>query len=564
MKLTESVILKRRRNKENVKLYHSIIPCIIVVIANIFLSFAIADEKFTPAGSKQRPEIFVQLGHSAAINATAFSPDGKFMASGGVDKTIKLWEVSSGRELKTLTGHEGVGGAIALSFSKDGKSLASIGGSFDQTIRIWDVASGKETFKYKMKFLPSFGVKIARFSHDAKYVVVGDSSSGDRKATIKVIETETGREVRDFSEVKGEGKKYEESRELSELSRKSNESPDNAIFSPDGKKILLVFQDSMKLLDIASGNEIRTFPTSSHSNPAAFSPDGKLILVGMFNTFAVFDVTTGRTVVRFEQAHPNSFIGHVSFSPDGKYAVTTSKEGDGAIKLWDIQGKKEARAFTGHGSRIESLTFSPSGSYFVTGGFDNAVKLWNIHASTETRSFSGAVNHALSVDVSPDGRYVLSVSGREVILWNMATGMRERVFKGHVDVVNTAKFSPDGKYAMSASGAFKAWKKDISSDNSLRLWEIATGKEIRKFTGHTDGVLAIAFSPDGRFVLSGGYENTARMWDVATGTEIRRIHNSILVEEKDYSGKRVTVDKGGGFYFFGFSKDGKTAVILQK
>jgi WD40 repeat protein len=515
------------------------------------------------APAQDKAETFVQLGHSAEIKSLAFSRDGKYMVSGSGDHTIKLWEVSSGKEIRTLKGHGS--GVFALAFLQDGKSLASAGD--DETIRTWDIATGKETFKFPTDFFKGSGSKIVRFSENGAYALVAKSNStfayppGDGSTKIKVVETATGREVRDLSGIRGT-----EQRTVSPRNSPSR-SFNRAIFSPDGEQVLAVFDYSLKLLDIKSGKVIRTFqaekyPLSPDMKSAAFSPDGKLILSStLIDGLVLFDAATGRMLAMFGEG---SSTEEVLFSPDGKYAVSAYTDPNGVIQFWDIAGRKMVKTFT-HGSYISagsygyiSFAFAPSGAYLASGGRDKTVKLWDIRSGTEVRKFSGAVNHAYSVDVSPDGRYALSASGREVILWDMAAGRRERVFRGHADTVNAVVFSPDGRFALSASGSFEG-----ITDNTLRLWEIVTGREIRKFTGHGGGIVAAAFSPDGRFVLSGtstsGHDKTARLWDVATGTEIRRFDHSILVNE---AGKKR--DAGGGSFHLGFSKDGKTAVVSRQ
>lgn len=505
--------------------------------------------------AQDKPDIFVQLGHSSGVLATAFSPDGKFLISGGYDRFIKLWEVASGKEIKTMKGHDG--SVRALAFLNDGKGIVSA--SDDGTIRIWEITTGKEISRQPVKIEGGFSYKPRfNFSHDANYVVVSDSR--EKKNFIKVVQVTTGREIKDFSGIRGAG-------------RYTDQELRTAIFSPDGRRILAVFATSMKLLDIERGNEVKassfeSLTFISDDGPVVFSPNGKFVLAGFYgarepagskhqHSLHVFDLATGRLVARFENAHP-TYITQVAFSPDSKHAVSADR--DGAIKLWDIPGKREVKAFASHRSEIHSLRFAPSGPYFVSGESGPIVRLWSIHVAAEVRNFSGAASAISSIDVSPDGRHALSTSEREIYLWDATTGRREKILNGHMDRINAAIFSPDRKYILSMSGS----RKGIS-DNTLRLWEIATGKEIRKFTGHTDGVVTAAFSPDGRFILSGGFESTARLWETATGTEIKRFDNSIIVVERDglfsVSGPTKEVNAGAGFPDVGFSKDGKIAFL---
>ncbi len=138
-----------------------------------------------------------------------------------------------------------------------------------------------------------------------------------------------------------------------------------------------------------------------------------------------------------------------------------------------------------------------------------------------------------SVAFSPDGKTALSGSfDHTARLWDLATGREIRKLEGHSKEVTSVAFSPDGKTALSGS-----------ADCTVRLWDLATGREIRKLEGHSGVVLSVAFSPDSTTALSGSFDHTARLWDLATGREIRKIEG--------HSGRVSSV---------AFSPDGKTAL----
>jgi dipeptidyl aminopeptidase/acylaminoacyl peptidase len=236
---------------------------------------------------------------------------------------------------------------------------------------------------------------------------------------------------------------------------------------------------------------------------------------GLIRTFAGH--TNGDKSYPF---NPNG-VESVAFSPDGRSALSGSS--DKTLKLWDVATGKEIRTFAGHTAAVNSVAFSPDGRSALSGSNDRSFKLWDIATGKEIRSFvappgkflwwrisdHGNVN---TVAFSPDGRSALSgsYSFNTLKLWDVATGNEIRTFTGHSNDVHSVAFSPDGRSALSAS-----------DDKTLKLWDVATGKRIRSFAGHGDGVRSVAFSPDGRSALSGSLDRTLKLWDVATGKEIR-------------------------------------------
>jgi WD40 repeat protein len=257
-------------------------------------------------------------------------------------------------------------------------------------------------------------------------------------------------------------------------------------------------------------------------------------------------------------------VNSVAFSPNGRFAV--SGGGDETIKLWDVQAGKLHRSFSG-ADRIEVLAFSPDGRKVLTNGFAGP-KLWGILTDKGLpTSFAGAVSDAAfshrCAALSPDG--LMGVSGGsfgQLILWDVTTGKQLRKFntKEHDDFIAVA-FSPDGKKVLSGSAQWlsgfdshvfgqtlKLWDVATgdelrsfgnfiqpvesvaispdgalaltgSADTPLRLWNIATGEEVHHFEGHSDTVWSVAFSPDGRFALSGSADKTLKLWDVSEWTQ---------------------------------------------
>ncbi|MCB8765938.1 WD40 repeat domain-containing protein [Planktothrix agardhii] len=425
-------------------------------------------------------EIHTLQGHSSVVSSVSFSPDGKTLASGSDDNTIKLWDVTTGKEIRTLQGHSS--SVWSVSFSPDGKTLAS--GSDDKTIKLWDIITGKEIHTLQGH---SSSVSSVSFSPDGKTL-----ASGSWDKTIKLWDITTGKEIRTLQG---------HSSVVSSVS-----------FSPDGKTLASGSDDNtIKLWDVTTGKEIRTLQGhSSVVSSVSFSPDGKTLASGSEdNTIKLWDVTTGKAIHTL-QGHSSS-VNSVSFSPDGKTLASGSE--DNTIKLWDITTGKEIRTLQGHSSSVSSVSFSPDGKTLASGSGDNTIKLWDITTGKEIRTLQGHSSSVSSVSFSPDGKTLASGSWDKTIkLWDITTGKEIRTLQGHSSWVSSVSFSPDGKTL--ASGSF---------DNTIKLWDVTTGKEIHTLQGHSSVVSSVSFSPDGKTLASGSVDKTIKLWDVTTGKEIHTL-----------------------------------------
>jgi len=298
--------------------------------------------------------------------------------------------------------------------------------------------------------------------------------------------------------------------------------------------------------------------SSGYVTSVAFSPNGRQVLTGSWDgTARVWDAATGKELRQFE-GH-TGWVLSVAFSPDGRQVLTGSgnpfeRTSDNTARLWDAATGQELRRFEGHTDPVTSVAFSPDGRQVLTGSGDKTARLWDAATGKELRRFEGHTDWVVSVAFSPDGRQVLTGSGflgifgesrdNTARLWDVTTGQEFRRFEGHTEAVWSVAFSPDGRQVLTGSG-----------DKTARLWDAATGKELRRFEGHTEAVWSVAFSPDGRQVLTGSWDKTARLWDVATGQELRRFEgHSAAVWPVVFSPDGRQVLTGAG-HFVGVAPD---------
>ncbi|KAJ7260958.1 WD40-repeat-containing domain protein [Mycena haematopus] len=422
------------------------------------------------------------LQHEYEVQSVAFSPDGSRIASGSSDHTVKVWNVATGEEQQTFSGHSGRVQPVA--FSPDGSRIAS--GSWDKTVKVWNVATGEEQQIFSGH---SGRVQSVTFSPDGSRI-----ASGSWDKTVKVWNVATGEEQQTFS-----GHLY---------------GVNSVAFSPDGFRIASGSWDmTIKLWNVATGEQQQTFSGHlSGVHSVAFSPDGSRIASGSWDeTVKVWNVATGE-----EQ---QTFSGHldvvhsVAFSPDGSRIASGSW--DETVRVWNVATGEEQQTFSGHSGRVQSVAFSPDGSRIASGSWDKTVKVWNVATGKEQQTFSGHLDGVHSVAFSPDGSRIASGSWDETVrVWNVATGEEQQTFSGHSGRVQSVAFSPDGSRIASGS-----W------DKTIKVWNVATAKEQQTFSGHSGGIRSVAFSPDGSRIASGSWDETVKVWNVVTGEELQTFSN---------------------------------------
>ncbi|WP_375471274.1 hypothetical protein [uncultured Nostoc sp.] len=421
-------------------------------------------------------------GHEQEVNCVAFSPDGKFIASGSSDSTVCLWNIIGNPTAQFLCGHEQEVNCIA--FSPDGKFLVS--GSIDGILCLWDLQGNLITQPWH--------------GHEEGVISVAFSSNSDGCANpsgVRIVSVSFDGTVC-LWDLEGNA--------ITQPWRGHKEGVISVAFSPNGHRIIsLGFDGTVCLWDL-QGNTI-TQPWHKHEAKiicVAFSPDSKLIVSGSSDsTVRLWDIQ-GNPISQPWHGH-EGHINSVAFSPDGKLIISGSC--DRTIRLWNINGNPITQPWRGHEGEVNSLAFSPDGKLIISGG-DRTVRLWELHQILQDRVIGRSQrkyeNWVNSVAFSPDGQWIVSASNDSTIrLWNIHGNPIGQPWRGHEKEVNSVAFSPDGQWIVSAS-----------NDSTIRLWNIHGNPIGQPWRGHEKEVNSVAFSPDGQWIISASNDSTVRLWNI--------------------------------------------------
>jgi eukaryotic-like serine/threonine-protein kinase len=477
------------------------------------------------------------LVHPLDRMSLSFNPDGKTILTAGSGDSPRLWETATGRLLGQALNQTGP--VASVTFSPDGNTF--VAGSFDNVARLWETATGRPIGQALKHAGWVFSVS---FSPDGKTIVTGSS---DKKA--RLWDAETGRAIGE--PVEHPGPVYV------------------VAFSPDGRTILTGCQDKMaRQWDVATGRLAgQPMEHAGEVRSVAFSPNGRLVLTGSFDqTARLWDAVTGQPLGR-PMVH-QAAVYSAAFSPDGRSILTASE--DGTARLWDCEAGQTlgrlleyesdgpAEALISDGKTLFTVgrgpaeAFSSDGKTLLTAGRGGKVWRWDT-ASGQRRGQAVTLARGIAaMALSRDGTAILTAShDKEVRLWDAASGRPLGRPIKHEGAVFFVALSPDGKTVLTGCRDKAARLWDVASgrplgmpighremlsslalspdgqtvltgslDRTARLWDARSGRPIGQPMRHSDAVLSVAFSPDGKILLTGSQDKTARMWDATTGEPI--------------------------------------------
>jgi WD40 repeat protein len=412
-------------------------------------------------------------------------------------------------ETVVQTGH--YASVKCVTFSPDGRFAAT--GSADKTIKLWETEHGREIRSY----LGNKGsVWVLEFSPDGKLL-----ASIDESYNLSLWEVETSKRIRLF-EVP-----YDDILSVA--------------FSPDSKYLVTGTEKNHAIeWDIVTGSEIKRFNPEITDIPmernfkyptaksVEFSPDGKRLLTGSNDhTAFIFDINTGKQIKKFKYGRSSCATCQVtaSFSPDGSKVVFGHFD---TVFISDAETAKVLLTLEGERGSYGSALFSKDGKYISALEYHDGY-IWDARTG-KILTHIGEDSHDLTdIRISPDNSHVLTASEKRVArLWKLPSGRQFMTLRGYLNDIdesilddsymywvafmNEIKLSPDGKYlAIGKTG------------NNARLMDLQAGKLIRTFRGHENIVISLDFSPDGKYLATGSADGTTRIWEVETGRMVRSL-----------------------------------------
>lgn len=416
---------------------------------------------------------FVVLRHGGGVSQVAWSPDGTRLAMTFVGEAAQVWRLGSDEAMLRV----GAGRAGSIAWSPDGTKLAI---SSEGGLQLWDAASGgniRDSVSQKAVFLPPL-VRL-RWSPDSRYVAV--------------LWPEMFAQLWDVAT----GQRYSLPGHQGRINQ--------AIWSPDGKRIATASADGMARIWQVEGQGNNLLRESGNVSHLAWSPGGDRIAIALQDGAAhVWDISSTRMLAELK-GH-DDYLSIIAWNPAGTRLATAS--GDGTARIWDAADGRQV-ALLPHDENVTMVAWSPDGARVATYADDTITRVWDPESGRELARWEHGPGEFPRVLWSPDGKRLVTAAWGELHVWVAEAGQEVKILRGFPASIPDIAWSPEGTRLLTGSG-----------DNIARIDDAVTGEMIAELRGHSGAIFRVAWSPDGKSVATASSDHTGRLWDAQTGREL--------------------------------------------
>jgi WD40 repeat protein len=485
---------------------------LIFFIANFFIAMA-----------KSGPEVVLTTGHNSQIDVMTVSADNKYLASAGNNKIIKIWDIASNREFRTISGMDGR--VEQLAFSSNNISLVGTTGHGE--LIIWDVITGEIKFQTKC----NSGFKGLSFYNKGTELLFLNENLNLSSLNLKTkVETILSKELSAISMVvdkvnniayvmglKGEMVYFDLK---SKLAIKSINVFDKVNFSYTTAKIS---KNGRYIVNTYSDNKIRVFDTKLEKFIYQ-SPKYKTKIMAFemdaINPVIYFSIHTGEVIffnyLKKEKIHSykdNSFITScITTYPEGSVLLVANYN---VIRFINIDSKKEFKKFEPKINKVVNMAYDQQGNFLAVASDKINIQIWNLRQNKIVHTLDGF----FPCEFSPDGKELITMAySTNMAVWDVESWEMKEELSTESELIQEIAFSSDGKY-VAGSGY----------QNTIKIWDRVSGKLIKKLKGHTAGILALDFHPTRPILASGSHDETVRIWDFIKEKELQQFTDQTVV-----------------------------------
>lgn len=519
----------------------------------------------------------IQKGHELAVLAVDITPDSSYIVTSSKDKSAKLWEVGTGREVRSFLGHDM--SVTCLDISADGKLLLT--GSNDKTVRIWEIFSGKEIalittedyitdvgFDPQMKFFVTAGYNQTGYQDSA---TVYDLKTKNKITRIPINADEgRGHGVSLAISPDGQWMGFGEDNRVVNLYKTGSWQKVHTfeftegwcggcstllIFSQNSKFVYMASHNGpLKKYDLADGKLLRVYEEKSTDlTGLALSSDGKKLARAAEKNVVVWDESTGNQVASLDAEERGEFH-KIEFMLDGKKLLIASD--NSTAFAWNFSQHKKDFVLTGFLNQRDkgglnydpnfywqsaiakyvrfknSLLISNDGKTLIKGKFGTKVRQWDISSGKEIMDFVGHKKAVLCYDLSRDGKRLLTGGGDgKIVLWNLQTGDSIKTIKTYREPIFDIHFNSDETLVASSS-----W------DATMKVHSLETGQLLTYFEFENSSAYNILFHPSDLYLISARLDNTLQLWEIDTRTAVRNfIGHTDIISSIRLSADRTTL-----------------------